>query len=91
MEVLKIVIQSLKDVSEGKQLIEGLHPEIVKETKDLTIAIQEHGTVGGQTTLMFLLKNADGTYSMAQITATHFEGLVAAYNGANARFEIEKV
>lgn len=90
MASLKILIQSLNDVANGKPMLEGVTPEQVKETTDITIAIQEHGTVGGQNSLMILLKNADGSISMGQITAGLFESLVGAYNGAVQRFESEK-
>ncbi len=93
MEAIKIVINSIEDAENGKGIMkEDILPDLsnLKETKDLTIGILEKGTRGGQTTLMFCLKNEDGTISMAQCTGNQFEMLIGAFRGAVERFENNK-
>lgn len=85
MEVTKIIIQSLEDAKNGRKLVEGVERGNFTETKNFSVAILEAGTVGGQTSLMFICK--DGDKAMAgQMTANQFEMLIGAFRGAIQRF-----
>lgn len=88
MNLVKVVINSLEDAANGKGIREDIASDLsnLKETEDITIGILENGTHSGQTTLMFCLKNNDGTVSMAQCTANQFEMLIGAFRGAVQRF-----
>jgi len=87
---MKIRIQALSDVREGEPLVEGMTPENSEESEDMTVAIQERGTVSGQTTLMFIIKDKNGRHIFKQITAKMFDGLSGALKGAEQRFKLEK-
>jgi hypothetical protein len=95
MTEVHIVIQSLKDAFQGKPLIKNTKKEDFKRAKNLTIAIQQAGTISGQTTIMFLLEDPDilegqpGRFIYAEITAGLFEGLKGAFAGAEGRFSDE--
>jgi hypothetical protein len=86
MAVLQVRIQSLEDARNGYPVKEGITPENAKEVGDFAVCIQEKGTVGGQTTLMFLLTDKEGKTTYAQCTASQFEMLMGAYKGAQERF-----
>lgn len=84
---VKLVIQSLEDVKTGKPVHERLTPENAIQSTDLTIAILEAGMVSGKTSLMFIIGNPDGTFSVAEMSAAQFEMTVSAVRGAVQRFE----
>jgi len=87
MQKVKVVIQSLADVENGKDIFEGVTKENIIESEDITVGILEKGTVNGQTSLMIGLKQPDGTVYMGQMTANIFEAVAGALRGARERFE----
>jgi hypothetical protein len=88
---LKIIIQSLKDVSLNRnQIFPGKKPKDIIDIS-LTIGILEAGTASGQNVVAFGWEDPKtGKVLFAQLTANQFEALVHAYNGACMRFEDER-
>jgi len=87
MMALEVRIQSKEDQDAGKPLfkdVEGI--DDIEITTDFKCAIFEKGTVGGQTSLGFILKGRDGKYVVGQVTANQMEMLIGAYKGAVQRF-----
>ncbi len=84
MSQITVVVQSLEEAKAGKGIVPGIKK--VREIKDLSFGILEKGTVGGQTTLMVVLKDGDQAY-IGQCTGNQFEGLVSAFKGADFRFK----
>lgn len=82
MPELNIKIQPKEE--RDKPIFPDAH-EII-ETQVITIAILEHGTVGGKTSLGFCLHYPGGEIRFAQMTASLFEGLYGAYAGAQLRW-----
>jgi hypothetical protein len=61
------------------------------EEGDLThAAILQHGTVGGKTTVSFIIQMPDGKRVMAQTTALLLENVLGAIKGAEARWAQKK-
>ncbi len=85
MVKLEIRIQSVEDARQGIALFPGVEPKNFIEG-NLTACIQEGGTVSGQTTLLFGVNLPGGQIAYGQMTARHFETLIAAYRGAQERF-----
>lgn len=90
MTGIRIVINSKEDAAAGTPIVKDLKMEDLRESNDLTIAILQEGMQSGATSLMFLIKNADGTTSMAQTSKALFEQVYAALLGAEQRWESEK-
>jgi hypothetical protein len=82
----KIIIQSLEDVANGMELMEGIPKESVSTAKDFSVAILESGMVSGKTSLMFILKDGNKA-KIAEMSAAQFEMLVGAVKGAVERFK----
>lgn len=85
MGAIKINIQSLEDVQNGKGLIDGLIQEDIHECQEFSVGILENGTQGGQTSLMFICKDGNKAV-IGQMTANQFEMLIGAFRGAVQRF-----
>ncbi len=85
MVAVKLVIQSVEDAKNGKPLLEGVTQENLHECEEFSIGILEKGTIGGQTTLMFICKDGDKAV-VGQMTANQFEMLIGAVRGAIQRF-----
>jgi len=85
MVATSIIIQSLEDARNGKPLIEGVIQENIHECRKFSVGILEGGTVGGQTTLMFICQDGDKAV-IGQMTANQFEMLIGAVRGAIQRF-----
>ena len=75
-----------------KTQLEPAFPEIKPESEMTfeAVAILEHGCASGNAALGFVLKGADGTHHIAQMTENIFDGVAAALKGANERFGISK-
>jgi hypothetical protein len=86
MEQLRITINSLEDAKAGKPIDNRTTTENIRPTKDFTVAILEGGMKSGRTSIMFTLGNADGTFSIAEMTPDQFEVLIGAFRGAIERF-----
>lgn len=86
MNHVKIKIQSVKEAEAGKRIIENATPETVTESQDVTVAFLESGTASGRTSVMVCLGLPDGKTAIAQITPDNFEGIYAAFKGAQQRF-----
>lgn len=89
MVKVKVKIQSLKDALAGMVLVDDMELQYSKESKDLTVCILEGGTVNGKTSLMFILKMPNGSYTHTEITAELFNGIAKALEGAEQRFKDE--
>lgn len=90
MSVINLRIQSLEDVKKGIPLFEGMTIENTVENADvLNIGILEHGTVSGQTTIIFAIKHEE-KYVLAEITANQFNAMQSAFKGAEIRFKEEQ-
>lgn len=64
---------------------------IINATKNFNeegfaVGILENGTTSGRTSVMIILKNPDGTFTIGQCTAREFEAIGAALKGAKERF-----
>jgi hypothetical protein len=90
MRAVKVVIQSLDDVKNGKPIVEGMTPENIEETHNLTVGVLESGMESGKTSLMFVLQMGDGTFKVAEMSAGQFEMLTSVVKGAVMRFDDEK-
>lgn len=77
MPATTIVIQSIEDARNGKKLVEGVERENLHECEEFSVGILEKGTVGGQTTLMFICRDGDNAV-VGQMTANQFEMLVGS-------------
>lgn len=66
----------------GKPIVKNIIP---RECDKFTVGILEAGTVGGQTSLMFVCQEGD-TAVCGQMTANQFEMLISAFRGAIQRF-----
>jgi hypothetical protein len=86
MEVLKITTQSLEDALNGIPAVEGTTPENTEKAVDFHVCILEGGTVAGNTSLMFVLKDKRGVFHVAEMTKGLFDGLAGAFKGAVERF-----
>lgn len=85
MVATTIIIQSLQDAREGKKIVEGVERSDFHECEKFSVAILEHGTEGGQTSIMFICR--DGNKAVAgQMTSNQFEMLISAFRGALQRF-----
>ena len=84
----RIVIQSLKDLQNGRQLIEGVKQKNIMETAEFSVGILESGTVGGQASIMFICKDNDKAV-VGQMTQNQFDMLINAFRGAIQRFKDE--
>jgi hypothetical protein len=80
-----ITIQSIEDAKKGKPLIEGVVRENIHECERFSVGILEAGTVGGQTSIMFICQDG-GKAVVGQMTANQFEMLIGAFRGAIQRF-----
>ena len=83
---INIIIQSVEDAKKGKPIIANIERSNIVEAESLSVGILEKGTVAGQTTLMFILKNKDGKVIIAECTGNQFEMMIGAYRGAVHRF-----
>lgn len=83
---ITIIINSIEDAKNNKPIVDGLNIGDITEATTCTIGILEKGTKGGQTSLMFILQDADGKAFVAQCTANQFEGIIGAFRGAVQRF-----
>lgn len=90
MTTLDIKIQAISDLPEGAELKNGMTEDNSTELQEMTIAIQEKGTEGGQTSLMFIMEPEPGKFLYKQITAQIMEELVGSYYGAYMRFRKEQ-
>lgn len=89
MAMVKISIQSLQDVGNGKPLFEGVNKvEDVTEVGVLSVGIIEHGTVNGQDVVMFMMEH-EGKKILSQLSANLFNSVVDAFKGAQLRFKDE--
>lgn len=61
-------------------------PENSIEAQEVTCAILENGTEGGQTVVMFVGSCPVNSHIYFQLTAQIFEGLAGAFAGAQKRF-----
>lgn len=88
MEAIKIVVNSLEDANAGKPIVEGVKKDLsnVHQAKNVTFGLLEKGMQSGRTSLMIILENPDGTFSVGQMTQDHLEVLNAAVRGAVGRF-----
>ena len=83
MPQLNIKIQSLNET--GK-LVPGMTPENSIEATDVTCALLEGGTEGGQTAVIFIGECPVKQFMYFQLTAELFNMLIGAFYGAQTRF-----
>ena len=83
---VSIKIQSLEDASDGIPLIKGLSIENVIDVNHFTMGILEKGTLGGQTTVMFVVQTPDGKHVVTQATGNEFRAMYQAYVTADKIF-----
>ncbi len=84
--MIKIVINTIEDAKAGKKIDEETTKENIRETNRMTVGILEKGTQGNRTSVMFILKNPDGTFSIAQCTAKELLAIADCVKGAQQRF-----
>jgi hypothetical protein len=84
----KIEIRTLKDKEDGigAECLRGIDKDKVTESKDLTLVIMEGGMHSGATSVTVVIKNDDGTVTMAQTSAAIIRTFEAALRGAEKRF-----
>jgi len=90
MTTLDIKIQAISDLPEGAELRKGMTEDNSTELQEMTVAIQENGTQGGTTSLMFIMEPEKGKFYYKQITAKLMEDLIGAYYGSWMRFRKEQ-
>lgn len=83
MPALKIKIQGKNET--GK-LVEWMTPDNSIEATEITCALLEEGTVGGQTAVMFIGECPVQQFIYFQLTAELFTALIGAFYGAQTRF-----
>lgn len=90
--MVKIIINSISEAKAGVPIVPGTLPENTHQATEFNVGILEKGTEAGRTSVMIVLKNPDGTFTMGQCTAREFEAIAAALKGAKERFgDIEPV
>lgn len=85
-----VKIQSLEDANNGVPLVEGLSIENVVDVDHFTMGILEKGTLGGQTTVMFVAKTPDGKHVVMQATGNEFNAMHQVFKAADERFNPKK-
>ncbi len=86
MESLSIRIQTLEDAKVERNVMPEVSEDDVKTAKNLTVCILEDMTTEHKAGVLLSLEMPDGSYVAYNITENLFNGMVASYNGALARF-----
>lgn len=98
MVTLRLVVQSIKDLHEGKNTQNPLFtPDTLQEDvirAEMAVTIMEAGTQTDEngkrnTTLMFVMRDAEGNLMYNEITGKLLEMLYSAYKAAETRFKDE--
>lgn len=97
MNHVAVTIQSIKDLHNGEggnTLIKefsaaGGKKEDITVVERLDVTIMEAGTVSGQTTLLFAMKDVNGEISYFELTAHIMTMLASTLLGAEKRFQDE--
>lgn len=81
-----VKIQSLEDAANGIKIVDEATPENTESVNQFTMGILEKGTKGGQTTVMFVVKTADGKHVVAQATGREFKAMYDVFVAADQKF-----
>lgn len=85
MNVLKIVINSVEDAKAGTPIVDTSTKENMQEG-EMTFAYLEKGMKSGKTSVMVIIKLADGTHAIGECSGDNFEKAHSAFKGAKERF-----
>lgn len=86
MSTINVYIQSLEDVAQRKPTIPDLDQARAQPAHATDLAILEAGCVSGNTSVILVLRDAEGKALYYECSAQQFETMAGAVRGAVARF-----
>ncbi len=86
MESLKIRIQTLESAKVQRKIMPEIDDAKVMTAKDLTVCILEDMTKEHKAGISLVFEMSDGTHVVFNTTENLFNGVIASYTGALARF-----
>lgn len=82
---MRVIINTLEDAAKGVPMIKTNKPKKLIEG-EMCVGVLEHGTVGGNTSIMFMIEEENEVH-LGQMTLATLEAVLQAARGADFRFK----